>query len=186
MKFLYLILILFICETSFAEKKIQQKKLTLFQKAIADCLGNDLVVQKLNKLSELYGAIEVRYPLVLSNVLEREVIFNEKKITKKLKLKDGKVLLFLVSEDQTLTPLNNEVRQKSLTIESYLNQLLIHADIKTDWMKTKEVRSGQSVVVISKDESSIKSLIFQKLDDSKTLDCSREQSVDICTCRSSK
>lgn len=186
MKLLSLLFILIFSEASLAEKNSQLKKLTLFQKSIVDCLGDEIVVHKINKLSELYHAIEVRYPLVLSNVLEREVTFKEKKLTKKLKLRDGKVLLFLVKEDETLTPLNNDVRQKSLTIESYINQLLIHADIKTDWMKTKEVRSGHSVVVISKDETSFKSLSFQKLDDSKILDCSREQAIDICVCRASK
>lgn len=169
-----------------AADKDQPKKLTLFQKAIVDCLGEDPAFRKTNKLSELYRLIENKYPLSLSNALEREVTFKDKKVTKKLKLKDGKVLLFVVAEDGTLTPINNDVRQKSLTIESYINQLLIHANIQSDWMKTKEVRSEQSIVVISKDENAFKSLTFQKLGDSKTLDCSREGKIDICTCRNSK
>jgi hypothetical protein len=107
---------------------------------------------------------------------------------RKLKFEEGKLSLYKISDDENkaLIPLDNEVRQKSLTIESYMSQLLIHADIRSDWMKSREQRSEHTSLLVTIADGAIKALQFEKKNLRKKLDCNQMAGSDICSCTDTK
>lgn len=116
--------------------------------------------------------------------MAREVSYKLKDESRKLKYENGKVQLFKVSddEDERLIPVNNEVRQRSLTTEAYLTQLLLRADIRSDWMKMSEKRSGSTRVSVTTVDGEIKSLQIERAGLKKRLECTRSEDVEGCTC----
>ena len=79
--------------------------------------------------------------------------------------------------------MNNDVRQKGLTEESSINDLLVGADIQEDWLKAREIRSGQSVLQYSRQHGKMTALSFKKIGAKETLECSLIKLSDICLCR---
>ncbi len=183
-----IILFCFIFIIFFDVQAKKNLKLSPFQKNIQRCLGETKNLDKMNSLQKIYDYISARNILVSSVVLEREVLFKEKNIQKKLKYVDGKLTLYKIlnNEQDALVPIANDVRQKSLTIESYISQLLIHADVQYDWMKTQEQRSDRISVLLTVADREIKSLKIDLQSSKKKLDCSRFEGSDICSCTNSK
>lgn len=171
-----------------ANAEPKNEKLTPFQKNLKACLQDDIDVKLLNTMRKTYEAVSKKYLLLSSVVIGREVLYKIKDENRKLKYEDGKIRLFRVvtTEDDRLEPVDNEVRQKSLTVESYLTQLLIHADIRYDWMKSRETRSGSTFVDITTVDSEFKSLVVEREKSKKKLECNRSDSSDICTCSEMK
>ncbi|MBC7420355.1 MAG: hypothetical protein H7328_06460 [Bdellovibrio sp.] len=167
----------------FAKTKNQA---TAFQKVLAECYSEDFPSEKINTIPELYNLIDQKFSLESANLEERETLFSEAGISKKLKFENDKWRLSKILPDETLETVDTGSRQKKPTIESTLNQLLIHAKIQSDWVKTKEIRAGQRIVLISRSGREIKSLQLQKWGEKKSLDCSRKESTDICSCRLAK
>jgi len=159
----------------------REAKATPFQQNIKQCLP-DLDQSKMQNLNDLYRLIDEKYPLRTSETLYREVLYKEKSQLKKLKLEKGMISTYYVMDDDTLKLVNNDARQKGLTDESAVNQLLLRADIREDWLKVKEVRSGQTLLQLGKDGSAIKSLTIQKVGAPWKLECQNKESSDICLC----
>ncbi len=183
MKFyLLLIFINLLSLSAGAARKVQ--KLTPIQKNIQVCFQDNIDVTSLSSLQQIYDAVSKKYLLISSVVVGREVIYKVKDETRKLKYTDGKLRLYriLTEDEDRLVPLDNEVRQKSLTVESYLTQLLIHADIRSDWMKTRETRSGSTFVDITVADGEVRSLTVEREKIQKKLECSRNELSDICSC----
>lgn len=158
--------------------------LTPFQKNIQNCLRDEVDVKKLTSLPKIYKYVSDKYFLLSSEVLGREVLYKVKNETRKLKYENGKVQIFkiLEEEDDQLVPINNEVRQRSLTTESYLTQLLLHADIRSDWMKLSEKRSGSTEVVVTTLDGQMKSLLIEKTQAKKKLECLLTDRAESCSC----
>lgn len=158
--------------------------LTPFQKNIQSCLQDGVDLKKVTTLAKIYSYISQKYFLISSEVMAREVSYKLKDESRKLKYENGKVQLFKVSddEDERLIPVNNEVRQRSLTTEAYLTQLLLRADIRSDWMKMSEKRSGSTRVSVTTVDGEIKSLQIERAGLKKRLECTRSEDVEGCTC----
>lgn len=185
--FAFVLLKLFavILSSSLAVASRAKEKPTLFQTTIQQCLPSlKLDLKKVQTLSQLYTAIEQKYLLTSSTVLAREVVFKDKNETKKLKYQNGQLSMYKIldEEDQQLVPIANDVRQKSATTESYLNQLLIRADIRSDWMQSKEFRSGSWVVVVTKEDQILTGLKIESFDLKNKLECSQKTGADVCSC----
>ena len=181
-----LLFILFLGFSAAAARKKAQ--LTPFEKNIQNCLQDDIDITGLNSLQKIYDAVSKKYLLISSVVLGREVLFKVKDETRKLKYQDGKLRLYkiLTEDNDRALPIDNEVRQKSLTVESYLTQLLIHADIRSDWMKTRETHSGSTFVDIVVADGEMKSLLIEREKIKKKLECNRLESSDTCSCTDTK
>lgn len=180
-KFLVIVFLFFSSVAFSAGKKTV---LTPFQKNIRECLQDNVDSQKLTSLLKIYNYVSDRYLLLSSEILVREVLYKMKNETRKLKFQNGKVQLFKVLEDEDdqLVPVNNEVRQRSLTTESYLAQLLLNADIRSDWTQTSEKRSGSTGVVLTSIDGEIKSLIIERSQLKKKLECLLSERVPSCSC----
>lgn len=176
--FLFINLVLF-SVSSFA----RSSKLSSFQQTVQSCLKSGVDVQNLVTLNQLYSLLEKHYPLRSNETLYREVLYKEKGQLRKLKFEKGKIAIFEVLEDDTLKLINNDARQKGLTDESSINQLLQRAQIQQDWLKVKEIRSEQTLLQFGKESNQIKSLTFEKLDGKLKLECANKESSDICLCR---
>jgi len=171
--------------SSSAKASRAKEKPTLFQTTIQQCLPSlKLELKKVQTLSQLYASIEQKYLLTSSTVLAREVVFKDKYETKKLKYQNGQLTLYKIldEDDQRLVPIANDVRQKSATTESYLNQLLIRADIQSDWMQSKEFRSGSWVVIVTKEDQVLTGLKIESFDLKNKLECSQKTGADVCSC----
>ncbi len=165
---------------SFAESK---KRLTPFQKNIQSCLKTQVAAAKLQTLAELYLALDVAFPLRTTEVVFREVTYRKEKQLQRLKFDNGKIQLFRVLEDQTVQLINNDARQKGLTEESSVNQLLSGADVQSDWLSIKETRLSQTQLTFSRQQGRITALNFQKTADKMRLECVAKDLSDICLCR---
>lgn len=158
--------------------------LTPFQKNIQDCLQDEVDVHKLTSLPKIYKYVSEKYLLISSEILAREVLYKVKNETRKLKFENGKVKLFKVLEEEEdqLVPINNEVRQRSLTSESYLAQLLLNADIRSDWMQLTEKRSGSTGVITTSFNNEMRSLIIERTQLKKKLECLLTERAPSCSC----
>ncbi len=158
-------------------------KPTPFQKNIRQCLGEKIEASKLKNIKELYEILDKIYSLRSSETIYREVLYKEKSDTKKLKLEKGRISVFKVLDDNTISLLNNDARQKGLTDDSSINQLLASADIMEDWVKVKEMRAEQSILIFNRQQGQLKSLSFEKANQKMRLECSEIDLADICLCR---
>jgi hypothetical protein len=161
-----------------------------FKKELLTCFKEEFTGSQANNLTSVYAELEKKYQLLSTTLLVRETEFKEQNETKRLKYADGKLKLFTVLDDETLKPSDNDLRQKDRTIEESISQLLIHANIQSDWMKTSETRAGHRLLTIVRTNGEIKSLQFEKISQKKQLFCNREtgknESQGICSCRDPK
>lgn len=163
-------------------------KLTPFQENIRTCLSSKDIpqvqeIQATQTLNQLYDLLNKHYSLRTTETISREVVYKEKNEMRKLKFEKGVVSIFKVQDDDTLKLINNDMRQKGLTDESALNQILLRADIRTDWLKVKEVRSQETLLYFGREQSQVKTLSFEKLGQKMKLECLNKESSDICICR---
>lgn len=163
--------------------KSVKSRLTTFQKNIQKCLNADVTVSDLQTVAQLFAALEVAYPLRTSEVIFREVTFTKKNEFQRLKYEKGKIQLFRVLPDQTVQLLNNDARQMGLTDESSFNQLLIGADVKSDWLTVKQMRLSQTLLTYTKQQGKFTAISFEKIGKSPRLDCTAKEFSDICLCR---
>lgn len=166
--------------SSLSFSKIQQ---TPFQKNIQSCLKNQISVENLQTLDDLYTLLDKAFPLRTTEIIFREVVFKKDAETKKLKFDKGKILLYKMLDDKTVKLLNNDARQKGLTEESSVNQLLVGADVRSDWLKIKETRLAQTQLEYSRLQGKITSITFKKAGEKMKLECSHINLSDICLCR---
>ncbi len=154
-----------------------------FQKNIQACLKDQIQVDKLQTLDDLYASLDKAFPLRTTEIIYREVLFKKDNEMKKLKFDKGKILLYRLLDDKTLKLLNNDARQKGLTEESSVNQLLVGADVRSDWLKIKEARLTQTQLEYSRIQGKITSLTFKKTGEKAKLECTHIDLSDICLCR---
>ena len=112
--------------------QIQEKtgiRLTPFQKNIQTCLQSNEAVSKIQTLSDLYDVLDKAYPLRTSETVFREILFRKDDEIRKIKFEKGKVRLFKVSDDKSIKLINSDARQKVLTEESSINELLVGAEV---------------------------------------------------------
>ena len=158
-------------------------KLTPFQKNIKQCLNDRVKSSEIKTLEDLYRSIDKAFPLRTNETVEREIVFTEKGESRKLKVIQGKISIYRVLPNKTIELINNDARQKGLTEDSAVNQLLLRADIKSDWLNVRETRSGLATLDYRRQEGQIKSLVFQIAKDKVRLECSNIDLSDICSCR---
>lgn len=159
------------------------EKLTPFQKNIKQCLQDHISLTKIKNIEDLYKGIDKSFPLRTNETVEREILYTEKSELRKLKVLAGKISIYRVLPDKTIELLINDARQKGLTEESAINQLLLRADIQSDWINVRETRSGLATLVYRRQQGQIKSLIFEIVKDKVKLECSNIDLSDICSCR---
>lgn len=158
-------------------------KLTPFQKNIKLCLKNQLEPTQLKNLNNLYESLDKRFALRTTETIYREVLFKEKKELKKLKLTKGKIALYKILSDKTIQLIDDDARQKGLTEDSAMNQLLVHADIQSDWLKVKETRAEHTTLYYSRQQGLLVSLTFEIEHEKLKLECLNINLSDICLCR---
>ncbi len=178
MAFLSLLISFFIVSAAVAKAR-----LTHFQKNIQSCIKSNVTAAEVQTLAELYVALDKAFPLRTSEVVFREVTFKKENQLQRLKFDKGKIQLFRVLEDQTVRLTNNDARQKGLTEESSVNQLLSGADVQTDWLTIKETRLFQTQLTFSRQLGRITALNFQKSSGKMRLQCAAKDLSDICLCR---
>lgn len=166
------------------EASRKSTKLTPFQQNIQDCLQDQVDGKEMISMQKVYDSVAKKYLLLSSEVIGREVSYKVKEESRKLKYEDGKVQLYkiLEDEDDRMVPIDNDLRQKSLTVEAYMTQLLIHADVRSDWMKSSEKRAGGTSVLISTVDGEMKNLVIEREKMKKKLDCNRSEGVESCSC----
>ena len=192
-------------QQTWAQSKAPQKigfqkrnVLTPFQVQLQACLNPKVDVAKIDNNQSLYENISKFYKLLSSETLYREVSYIQGAESKKLKYEDGLIQIFKVLDDGSLklhssekfsdALKNNESRHKilskTLSVESYMNQLLLQADIKSDSQSLKEIRSSQLILKMIWSDKQIKSMEFSFIEQKKTLNCLKKELADICSCRS--
>lgn len=187
---LFLIL-LFWGPLSFATVRVP--KLTPYQVSLQSCLGSAIDLQKTDNHRKLYSAIESAYSLVSSELLYREVVYKQRSDLKKLKYENGSINVYEVDEEDDSLKListekvgeddkTNELRHKPLSAEARIRQLLIRADIRSDFTRVRERRSGGLILNISWSDQQIRSLKIDFSESKKSLNCTQKESADICTC----
>ena len=176
--FLFLIIIVVGAQLFAAKAKI-----TSFKKTINTCFPGDFSGDKVETLDALYAAIEKNFILASANLEERETLFTDGDLNKKLKFEKDRWTVSKISDDGTITPIDSGLRQKKPSIELTLSEILLYKKIQSDWTKSKEVRAGQRIVLISRADGEIKALQLQKWQQKKRLECLRVDKSDICSCR---
>lgn len=160
----------------------REVKLTPFQQNIKNCFKFEMDIQKVQNLNQLYDLLDKHYPLKTNETIYREVLYKEKGEFKKLKFEKGQISLYKVMDDDSVKLINNDVRQKGLTDDSSINQLLLRSEIRSDWVKVKEVRSEQTLLYFGRESGQFKSITFEKVGEKFKLECSNKESSDICIC----
>jgi hypothetical protein len=180
----FLLLNLFLVFFSANVQARRSGKHTPLQETISKCFKDQIEVKGLRSLKNIYDLISKKQLLVASVVLNREVLYKIKDESRKLKYEDGKLQIYKILDDQDdqLSPIDNDVRQKSLTVEAYLSQLLLQADIRSDYMKIKETRISSTTVYVARQDDEIKTLVIENEKLQKKLDCSRSDNSVVCSC----
>lgn len=184
-------------------KSLKNKKINAFQVQIKKCLQpntettaldlqfnqqsikDEFNYSELFSVQDLYKEISKKYLLITSEVQEREVDYKIKNEDRKLKFRNSKVILYKVDrtdDNESLIKLDNGLRQGSLTIEAYLTQLLLAADIRYDWQKIFEKRTNSTEITLILENGVLK--IFEVFKDKlrKKLKCKTENNSDSCSC----
>jgi len=138
-----------------------ENQLAPFQKNIKLCFKNQIEIKKIKNLNQLYESLNKKFALRTTETIYREVLFKQKSQIKKLKLENGKIALYKVMPDETIVLENNDARQKGLTEESAMNQLLASSDVQSDWFKVKETRSDRTTLVYYRQDGQLKTLSFE-------------------------
>ncbi len=183
MKRMSFIFLFCVFETIAANAKSAKNSLTPFQKNIQLCLKDQIQVDTLQSLEDLYLALDKAFPLRTTEIIFREVTFKKDNEMKKLKFDKGKILLYKLLEDKSLKLINNDARQKGLTEESSVNQLLVAADVRSDWVKIKEVRSSFALLEYSRQQGKITTITFKTITENSRLQCLHRDLSDICLCK---
>lgn len=172
----------------------RKPKLNPYQTTLLACLNPAIDVSAIDTHKKLYKAIESYHPLLTSEMTYRETLYRQKGELKKLRFENGAVQVFAVDDDENLTLLSSEkvgpeaqaginiLRHRPLSAEARIQQLLIRADIRSDFSKVKEVRAGKVVMTISWSKEQIKSLLIEFGDTKKSLNCTQKENTDICSC----
>ncbi|MBC7740734.1 MAG: hypothetical protein H7061_00955 [Bdellovibrionaceae bacterium] len=180
-----MILILSFVVTSEAKEKI-----SAFKKELNECFKTDFLKTQSTSLKSVYAELDKRFQLVTTELIARDTEFKENDETRKLKYAEKKLALYRVEDNELLVPINTDLRQKDRLIDTTISQLLIHATMISDYMKTKEVRAGQRFVTVTKADGEITALDISKLGQKKQLFCTRKidekGAHDICSCREPK
>lgn len=187
MRFWFLVLVL-VSLKAFAEKK---QKLSPFQVNIDQCVQSAFAVAKIDSNKKLYSALVENFALLGSETTFREALYKEAGELKKLKYEDQVARIYSVADDESIKLISTEelgykpattgARYKISTPEARLNELLIHAEFKSDFVKTREYRSKQVLLNLAWSDGQIKNLSAE-LPGGKKLECSRKATADICTC----
>lgn len=190
--FLFLVFVV-VTTDSFARSQNMQAKLTPYQQSLQRCLGGQLEGLKLNTHSQLYEVIVKKYPLISSETLYREVVYRLNDEDRKLKFENSQLGLYSVdpegavrllsTENFLQTPATDQPRQKRLSPEARMDQLLFRASIKSDYRKTKEQRLQGLVLNVSWSGKNLKNLQVEFSESKKVLSCSQSGSTDICICK---
>ena len=159
-----------------------ESRLAPFQKNIKFCLKNQIDIKKIKNLNQLYDSLNKKFALRTTQTIYREVLFKQKSQMQKLKLENGKIALYKVLPDETILLEDNDARQKGLTEESAMNQLLASADVQSDWYKIKETRSELTTLIYYRQDGQLKTLSFEKSGEKAKLECSSIETSDICLC----
>lgn len=172
---------------------VRKNSLNVYQLSLKPCLDKKIDLQKIDNNKNLYKVIEQNYTLLTSETTYREVLFKLKSKLKKLKFEAGRIQIFDVDADENLSLVSTEkigemgdgylVRQKKLSPESRINQLLFQADIRSDLQIIKEKRTKQVELNITWSDSEIKNMSIDFKNENSTLVCSLKDSLDICICR---
>lgn len=174
---------------------VQRKpKLNPYQQSLQACLSSSIDVSKIDTHKKLYNAIESFYPLLTSETVYRETRYRQKGELKKLRFENGVIQVFAVDDEENLTQLSSEkvgdeaqaainiLRHRPLSAEARIQQLLIRADIRSDFSKVKEVRASKVSLTISWADEQIKSLQVEFGESKKSLNCTQKETADICSC----
>ncbi len=161
-------------------------KIPSFQKILNDCAGGDFAnhatKDPITSIKKLYEVIEQNFALQSVNIEERETTFTQAGQSKKLKFENNKWTLLKVLDDGTHQTLASGARQKVPTIESVLSDLLINSKIESDLTKINEIRAGERNLLIKRANAEIRYLQYRKAKAETTLECSRSDKADICSC----
>jgi len=176
-----------------ARSQNKQAKPTPYQQSLQRCLGGQLDGLKLNTHSQLYEVIVKKYPLISSETLYREVIYRLNDEDRKLKFENSQLGLYSVDPEGAVrllstesflqTPGSDQLRQKRLSPEARIDQLLFRASIKSDYRKMKEQRLQGLVLNVSWSGRILKNLQVEFPESKKILSCSQSGSTDICICK---
>lgn len=171
-----------------ALSQVKPQRVTPFQKTVKTCFSQDIETAHMKTIQHIYDELVQKFALISSVVEYREVLYKDLNVTKKLKYENGQLNLYKISDEDNfqLTPLVNDTRQKSLTTESYLNQLLVKAEIKSDWMRTRELRAKSIQVLLTRMDQELTRLEVNLLGVGKKLICTKKSSSDVCSCLATK
>lgn len=171
-----------------ALSQVKPQRVTPFQKTLKSCFSQDIETTHMKNIKHIYDELVQKFALISSVVEYREVLYKDLDVTKKLKYENGQLNLYKISDEDNfqLIPLFNDTRQKSLTTESYLNQLLVKAEIKSDWMRTRELRAKSIQVLLTRMDQELTRLEVNLLGVGKKLICTKKSSSDVCSCLATK
>ena len=175
------------------KESLKKKILTPFQTNLRSCLDKKIDLQQIDNYKDLYKVISEYYSLITSETIYREVMFLQNNVLKKLKYENDTLQIFEVLDDHVLKPIvneqwsvvlkNNAPNHKKMNLDSYLEQQLFQAEIKSDYQKIKETRSQQVVLNMIWSDKQIKSMQLEFVGQNKSLHCTKKELADICSCR---
>lgn len=173
---------------------LKKTKLNPYQVNLKACLDPEIDVSSIDSHKKLYEKIETFYSLMSSQTLFREVLYKQRNELKKLRFEDATIQIFSVDDEDNLTLLSTEktgpgaraetdvLRHRPLSADARIQQFLIRADIRSDFLKVKESRTGGLTVQISWSDGQIKTLNLEWIRTKKSLSCAQKDGADICTC----
>lgn len=174
----------------------QKNALTPFQVHLSSCLNKKIDVRKIGNNNKLYKTIEQFYNLRTSETLYREVVYKQKEENKKLKYENKLIQIFkILDADESLLLVSSEkfiekkdsyvTRHKIHNVDARIDQLLIQAEIRSDYRKIRETRSKQVILNMTWSNGEIKLLRAEfggEKDKKKVLSCTQQELADICSC----
>lgn len=180
-----------------AQTKLKRSQLTPYQQSLVNCFQGQIDGTKLNTHAQLYRSIAGQYALVSSETVYREVEYAQNHDRRKLKYENRLLSLYSVNDEGAvslvstenfsqrpeLSPLPDKLRQKRLSPEARIDQLLFRANIKSDYKKIREQRLQRLVLNMSWSGEVLKNMTVEFVGEKKTLNCTQVGSADICICK---
>lgn len=157
-------------------------QLSALQKQIENCGLQLPELAKISNYNQLYTAISNHYLLLRDQIIEREILYKLGDQNYKLKVNNDDISVFKIGEEDRLSPVVIDAKQKIKTTQGKIKQLTVNARIQEDWGQYFEQREKNLQIQYSIRNSKISQMKISNTKSKQILDCNLKNKSEVCYC----
>jgi hypothetical protein len=157
-------------------------KLNTLQTQISQCGLSFPDLAQIKNYDQLYNAVAKKYFLLSEKIVDREILFRSKNENFKLKVNNDVISIFKIGDEDRVTPVPFDAKQKIRTIKGKIKQLTLNTRIEEDWGQYFEQREMGIQVEYSTRKFKISQLKITQTKTNQVLDCKLKNQSEVCYC----